>query len=859
MTSATVAAGGDDSFPRRSARTRNFTLGAPRDFRVSPDGNRVVFLRSSGPTDPHHALWVLDVDSGRERLVADPRTLESSNGHAGVGDLPAAERARRERARESGEGIVAWDADPDLRVAVFALAGVLWRVNLETAQAERLDARSGVFDPRISPDRRHVAYVSGSELRVTDGAFDRRVVAEPVPLDEGPTRGASGNSNPGDSATAGQDCDTAEVTSDHEGERGGLVTWGQAEFVAAEEMRRHRGHWWSPCGTKLLVARVDTSPVRQWWISAPANPDSAPTAVRYPAAGTPNAAVTLAVFDLPAAVPDQRSIVPGNHEATDRIAAPTTAGHPDGNTAPRTDEHPDGSAAPSTDEHTSGKATPTAGGGRVDVAWDADGWEYLASVNWSNEGLILGVQSRDQQVMAVLEADPVTGACSTLHEVRDPAWVDLVPGVPRKFEGRLITVEDHGPARRLCVDRTPITQDELQIRQVVHADADGVFVIASTDPAETHLAKVSWKGTLQWLTHAQGTHSAAVGGSTAVIAGRSLQSPGVDCQVIQLQKPTSETTTEPPDASPNRAAGIDATGPEQGVAPTGPGLKTPPNSAQVDAPPPDQKRVLRIDSLAADPELDLNVTLTRLGARRLPAAIVMPSASSGAATTKRLPVLLDPYGGPHAQRVLNAQAAFHTSQWFADQGFAVLIIDGRGTPGCGPGFERAVKGDLLGPALEDQIEGLQAAAEAEPRMDLGRVAIRGWSFGGYLAAAAVLRHPDVFHAAVAGAPVTDWRLYDTHYTERYLGDPRDEPLNYQRSDLTPLAADLRRPLLLIHGLADDNVVVAHTLRLSQALLEAGRFHTVVPLSGITHMTPQEQVAENLLLVQLRFLRQALNP
>ena len=848
MTSATVAAGGDDSFPRRSARTRNFTLGAPRDFRVSPDGNRVVFLRSSGPTDPHHALWVLDVDSGRERLVADPRTLESSNGHAGVDDLPAAERARRERARESGEGIVAWDADPDLRVVVFALAGVLWRVNLETAQAERLDARSGVFDPRISPDRRHVAYVCGSELRVTNGEVDRRVVAEPVVVDEGRTaRLASGSGNPGGAATAGQDCDTAGVASTGNQEPGGLVTWGQAEFVAAEEMRRHRGHWWSPCGTKLLVARVDNSPVRQWWISAPANPDSAPTAVRYPAAGTPNAAVTLAVFDLPAAVPDQRSIVPGNHEATDRIAAPTTAGHPDGN------------ATPTPHAAMAGNATPTAGEGRVDVAWDADGWEYLASVNWSNEGLILGVQSRDQQVMAVLEADPVTGACTTMHEVRDPAWVDLVLGVPRKFDGRLITVEDHGPARRLCVDRTPITHDALQIRQVVHVDADGVFVIASTDPAETHVARVSWNGTLQWLTHAQGTHSAAVGGSTAAIAGRSLQAPGLDCQVIQLQEPTSEAATEPPDASPNRAAGIGATGPEQSVAPTGPGLKTPPNSAQVDAPPPDQKRVLRIESSAANPELELNVTLTRLGARRLPAAIVMPSPSAGAETTRPLPVLLDSYGGPHAQRVLNAQAAFHTSQWFADQGFAVLIIDGRGTPGCGPSFERAVKGDLLGPALEDQIEGLHAAAEAEPRMDLGRVAIRGWSFGGYLAAAAVLRHPDVFHAAVAGAPVTDWRLYDTHYTERYLGDPRDEPLNYRRSDLTPLAADLRRPLLLIHGLADDNVVVAHTLRLSQALLEAGRLHTVLPLSGITHMTPQEQVAENLLLVQLRFLRQALNP
>jgi dipeptidyl-peptidase-4 len=137
------------------------------------------------------------------------------------------------------------------------------------------------------------------------------------------------------------------------------------------------------------------------------------------------------------------------------------------------------------------------------------------------------------------------------------------------------------------------------------------------------------------------------------------------------------------------------------------------------------------------------------------------------------------------------------------------------------------------------------------------VAIRGWSFGGYLAALAVLRRPDVFHAAVAGAPVTDWHLYDTHYTERYLGHPQENAAAYERCSLLGEAAKLDRPLLIIHGLADDNVVAAHTLRLSAALLAAGRPHSVLPLSGVTHMTPQEEVAENLLLLQVDFLRKAL--
>ncbi len=159
--------------------------------------------------------------------------------------------------------------------------------------------------------------------------------------------------------------------------------------------------------------------------------------------------------------------------------------------------------------------------------------------------------------------------------------------------------------------------------------------------------------------------------------------------------------------------------------------------------------------------------------------------------------------------------------------------------------------------LDDQVDALEALAERDDRLDLDRVAIRGWSFGGYLAALAVLRRPDRFHAAVAGAPVTDWRLYDTHYTERYLGHPDTDPDAYARCDLTAEAAALTRPLLLVHGLADDNVVAAHTLKLSQALLEAGRPHEVLPLSGVTHMTPQEEVAENLLILQLDFIRRSL--
>ena len=206
----------------------------------------------------------------------------------------------------------------------------------------------------------------------------------------------------------------------------------------------------------------------------------------------------------------------------------------------------------------------------------------------------------------------------------------------------------------------------------------------------------------------------------------------------------------------------------------------------------------------------------------------------------------------------SANSAYLTSQWFADQGFAVVIVDGRGTPGRGSEWERAVHLDLAGPVLDDQVEGLHLAAAELPQLDLTKVAIRGWSFGGYLAALAVMRRPDVFHAGIAGAPVTEWRLYDTHYTERYLGDPEQDPEPYDRCSLLLDADRLERPLLIVHGLADDNVVAAHTLQLSSALLAAGKHHEVLPLSGVSHMTPQAVVAENLLLHQLAFLRKELD-
>ena len=216
-----------------------------------------------------------------------------------------------------------------------------------------------------------------------------------------------------------------------------------------------------------------------------------------------------------------------------------------------------------------------------------------------------------------------------------------------------------------------------------------------------------------------------------------------------------------------------------------------------------------LPSVAAEPELKPDVTVLRVGGDAgYYAAVVRPKNFD---PKKKYPVILDVYGGPKHLHVVQAMRNWLVPQWLADQGFVVVAIDNRGTPGRGREWETGIYQKFGTVPLDDQVKGLHLLCDKFPELDRDRVGIVGWSFGGYMAANGVLRKPDVFKAAVAGAPVTDWEDYDTHYTERYMGLLPESKKEYDDASLLPLAKDLKRPLLLVHGTADDNVYYRHTL------------------------------------------------
>ena len=783
------------------------------------DGSRALFLRSDGPEDTVTSLWMSVIDengNASEILLADPRTLLAD---ADAEDVPAEERARRERAREGGSGIVGYSTDASGNRVTFTINGQLFLTDIAAGVTRAIaieeDELKPVLNPRISPDGQHVMYTTGTYLvnvDLADTAFD--------------------------TASGDDDCEIGDAISvvasiPQDGE------WkiGLAEFAAGEEMDRYDGFWWSPDSKYVLFETYDESPEPIWHLSDPANPANPARSNRYPQALTANANVRLTLLEL--------------GFDSDNCCYGAIAN---------------------------------------EVQWDHETYEYLAAVSWTSghEPIIL-VQDRLQQhdqVLAIHVGEPIAtmrdaengftddegdqvetfsiaipeyaegerlGSTRVLEEHSNAYWLDLIHGTPAFTpNGRLICAMNDmdTDTNRLAANGMPFTPAGLQVREVLDVTDDDVLCVVQRTPeilpesdlpflwqsnAADHDARsfdvvsIRYDGTWEPLTYAPGQWTMSRAGNGCVVTGRDM-----DDATVQMQHCMNIATTD--------ENGTDV-------------------ASMVVAP---------IENHAETPGFTPNVHFTRLGERGLYTAIVLPSASSEYAHADTLPVLMKPYGGPGFQQVVESQSFYWDAQWWADQGYIVVTADGRGTTGRGPKWDRAIYETMKSVTLEDQVDAVRALPKALatlaaqenkessetaiPQPDLNRVAMIGWSYGGFLSALAVLEAPETFAAACAGAPPTDWTLYDTHYTERYLGL---DPAVYERNSIIADAPQLDRPLMLIHGFADDNVTIAHSLRLSQALMAAGRKHTFLPLTGITHMTNDETVAENLLILQRDFLAEAL--
>lgn len=440
------------------------------------------------------------------------------------------------------------------------------------------------------------------------------------------------------------------------------------------------------------------------------------------------------------------------------------------------------------------------------VDWDREAYPYVATVRWATaDTILLLVQNREQQDELLLAVDPATGKTRTVLRERSNTWLNLDQTMPIMLDRHhflwsaeredvdgwvleLYHLED-GFVRRLTGPNTAY-RNVLSVSRT--ADGPCIFVAGGSEPTEQHIFRISLPPNyadrkapvkIEQLTSAAALHNGCFSndGVTWVHEEHSLTDwPKWTVQRIGEERPLGiiESRQEAPKLRP------------------------------------------RVEVFTVKHE------------RQFRAAVVLPTSFD---PCRKYPVIVHVYAGPHVRYVTASLMSYVFLQWMAEHGFVVCVIDGRGTPFRGTRWERAIRGNFIRVPLEDQVAGLQAIAHERPYMDMTRVGIEGWSFGGYFSAMAPTLRPDVYHAGFAGAPVCSWEWYDTHYTERYLGLPSKNPVGYKDSDFLTHASKLTRPLFIAHGLADDNVFFCHAVQMSNALFRNARPHDFLPLVGFTHV------------------------
>jgi dipeptidyl-peptidase-4 len=688
----------------------------PRVARLSPDGRYLTLLRNREDDRERYDLWAFDRQSSEWSMLVDSGKLGSGR------ELSEAEKMQRERARiGSLKGIVAYDWAEDGKGILVPLDGDLYLARLDGSVQRLTNSEAGELNPVLSPKGRYLSFVRDGRLFVGDVGQEAQAV------------------------TPAETADT--------------VHWGEAEFVAQEEMGRDTGYWWSPTEDRIAVIRFDEARVGTVQRTAIGAGSTRVFEQRYPAAGTPNVELALFVMD-----PD--------------------------------------------------------GGNRVRADLGASDDIYVTRVDWAPDGSAIYVQrqNRVQSRMDMLRIDPATGQSSVLftETAAEGHWLNQTSSYRFLKDGTLIWWSERdgfGHLYRLADGQwTQLTRGDWVVTGLLGVDqgAGRLWLTGTKDGVlENHLYALDYAkgGDPLRLSESGFTHAAQM---------------DKDAQALIV---TRSSPTQPPQTYLGDSDGKMLTWLVE-------------NRVDADHP---------YAPFAGSHQPAIYDTLPNADGTPLHYRMILPPIEPG----KKYPVWFYHYGGPGAQVVSRAWGGA-LQQAIVDRGYIWFEVDNRGSPNRGVAFEKPIHQAMGLVEVEDQKLAAQWL-KALPYVDPDRIAIDGWSYGGYMTLKMLQADPGFYAAGIAGAPVTRWELYDTHYTERYMGDPREVPAAYSAANAIGDAEKISDPLLLIHGLSDDNVVFDNSSAMISAMQESGVPFEMMLYPGYTHRVSGPVISVHRYETALRFL------
>ncbi|WP_404340949.1 DPP IV N-terminal domain-containing protein [Pseudoalteromonas mariniglutinosa] len=686
---------------------------APVQLKFSPDGSRVTYLQGKSDDYNRYDLWEYNLKNNKNSLLVDSAKLFS-----GPENLSDEEKARRERQRIFGKGILEYKWSKDGKALLFPLNGDLYYYELASAKSKKL-TNTDAFetDARFSPKGNYVSFIREQNLFVLD-------------------------------LSSGQE---TQLSKDGDG----VIKNGMAEFVAQEEMGRMTGYWWSGDESKIAFTRVDESPVKEAIRNEIYADEVKLFNQRYPFTGTANVKIQLGVVSI-------------NEQHTDWI----------------------------------------------DLGKDED--IYIARANWLKDDKTLAYQwqNRSQQNLELRFYNSETKTQQVALTETSDTWVNLHFDLQfLKDKKHFVWASERDGFKHLYLYRTngelvrQITQGDWVVDSLKGIDEKkGIIYFAGRKdtPLESHLYSVPLfkQGSIKRITEQGAYHNVVIAedSQTFIDNSSSLNKPGS----AALRKINGEFITW---LEENK---LDNKHP---LTPYLADLITP-----------------EYGTLTADDGQIMHYRLFK------PLNI-----DAG----KKHPVIVNVYGGPHAQRVTNSWRSKNLYfQYMAQQGYVIFQLDNRGSYNRGKKFEDAIYKHLGMVEVADQIQGVEFLRTLD-YVDPQRIGIYGHSYGGYMALMTMFKAGDYFQAGVSGAPVTDWALYDTHYTERYLGHPASNAQGYHDSAVFPYADGLNGPLMIYHGMADDNVLFTHATKLFKQLQDNNKQFEMMTYPGAKHSLRGKQVQTHL--------------